>query len=169
MILHKEMIKKYIIASLSVLVFALSLLTLFPSSAHAATMTHGAVLGSLTDTGVKVWIRTDAAATFKVEYKLAAGAYPGTITSGLSLTSGTDFTGAIQLSGLTANTAYAYRVLVDDVVQAGTGSSGTFTTFPAVDSACHYTFTSIGDLSYALVSPLDFAFPDVTSTTNLLA
>ena len=63
--------------------------------AQAATLTHGALLGALSDTGVKVWIRTDSDAVFKVEYKLSAGSYPGTITSGLSLGSGTDYTGEI--------------------------------------------------------------------------
>ena len=135
---------------------------------QAATLTHGAVLGALSDSSVKVWIRTDSGGVFKVEYKLTTDSYPGTITSGVSLGSGTDYTGVIQLSGLTANTAYDYRVLVDDVVQAGNGSSGTFTTLPVSGGACHYVFSTVGDFSSTYVSPGDFSFADILNTATPL-
>ena len=135
---------------------------------QAATLTHGAVLGALSDSSVKVWIRTDSDGVFKVEYKLTTDSYPGIITSGVSLEGSTDYTGVIQLAGLTANTTYDYRVLVDDVVQAGNGSSGTFTTLPVSGGACHYVFSTVGDFSSTYVSPGDFSFADILNTATPL-
>ena len=116
-----------------------------PVSLLAATISHGAMLGAVSDTSVNVWVRASGDSTFKVEYKLTSGSYPGTITSGISLTSSTDHTGAISITGLTANTSYDYRVLLDDVVQGGATASGTFTTLKPSGSACSYRMAQAGD------------------------
>nr|MBP7831772.1 alkaline phosphatase D family protein [Candidatus Paceibacterota bacterium] len=115
---------------------------------QAASLSRGAVLGALTDTSVKVWVRTDAAGTFQIEYKTSGGSYPGTFSSITSTSSGDDYTNVVSLTGLTANTTYDYRVYVDSVLMVGTGSSGTFTTMKTSGSPCTYKFSLTGDLSY---------------------
>jgi phosphodiesterase/alkaline phosphatase D-like protein len=119
-----------------------------PIVTKAASLSRGAVLGSLTDTSVKVWARTDSAGTFKIEYKTSVGSYPGTYSSTATTSSGGDYTNVVTLSGLTANTAYDYRVYVDDVLASGTGASGSFTTMKTAGTACSYRFSLTGDLAY---------------------
>ncbi|HNQ32017.1 MAG TPA: alkaline phosphatase D family protein, partial [Candidatus Woesebacteria bacterium] len=123
-----------------------------PVSTHAATLSYGAVLGAPTDTSIKIWVRSDSASTYKVEYKLTGDAYPGTITSGVALSSGTDYTGTISITGLLPNTSYDYRVLIDDVVQSGNGSSGTFVTLKTSGTACSYVFSLSADIDTGAVS-----------------
>lgn len=115
---------------------------------QAASLSRGAVLGSLSDTSIKFWVRTDAAGTFQIEYKTSAGAYPGTFSSIASTSSGDDYTNVVSITGLTANTSYDYRVYVDGVLSGGTGSSGTFTTMKTSGVACNYKFSLTGDLSF---------------------
>ncbi len=135
-------------------IFTIIIIVLFfslvinPVKTFAASLSRGAVLGVLTDTSVKVWVRTDSAGTFKIEYKTSAGAYPGTFSSTVSTSSGNDFTNVTSLSGLSANTVYNYRVYVDDVLEVGTGSSGTFTTMKTAGTACTYKFSLTGDLQF---------------------
>jgi phosphodiesterase/alkaline phosphatase D-like protein len=148
-------------------VFLLSLVFVLPSSALAATLTHGAALGSPDDTSIKVWARADSAATLKVEYVLDGGSYPGTITSGTSLVSGNDYAGAVEITGLTADTTYDYRILLDDVAQVGTGASGSFTTLKQEGTACSFRVGLGGDFdvthetgTFPLLTNLQAATPD---------
>lgn len=133
-----------------------------PSLTNAAALSRGAVLGALTDTSVKVWARTDSAGTFKVEYKTSAGSYPGTFTSNVNTVSGNDFTNVVNITGLTADTAYDYRIYVDDVLSAVDGFSGSFTTMKTQGTACSYRFSLTGDIDY-LQAPFSL-FTTITSS-----
>ena len=80
-------------------------------------LTHGPVVGGVTDTEAKVFVRTDVAATVVLQYSTdplfatysASAGYPTVETS--------DFTTIIPLSGLSAETTYYLRVLVNGLVQ----------------------------------------------------
>lgn len=120
--------------------------------AGAATLSHGVVLGIPSATSIKFWARTDSAASVQVEYKLTSNSYPGTLTSSFNTTSGTDFTGTVTATGLTANTSYDYRVYVDSVLQVGNGSSGTFTTLKTAGTACSYDFAVTADFNATILN-----------------
>jgi phosphodiesterase/alkaline phosphatase D-like protein len=99
-------------------------------------LTHGGLLGAVTDTSIKIWARADQPATLKVQYKLPIQAWPGITSPGVSLMAAQDFTGVVMLTDLTPDTTYDYRLLLNDVVQPGSeapfrtlkleGASGTF-------------------------------------------
>ncbi|MBP7846008.1 MAG: alkaline phosphatase D family protein, partial [Candidatus Pacebacteria bacterium] len=140
---------------------------MLPSSALAASLTHGAALGSPTDTSMKVWARADGEATLKVEYVLDGGSFPGTITSGVSMLAGDDYTGVVEITGLTADATYDYRILLDDVVQVGTGGSGSFKTLKSQGAACSFRVGLGGDFdasyqtgTFPLLTTLKSKLPD---------
>ena len=140
---------KAVFASFQILVIAIAMTSITPLPvAEAASLSRGVVLGSLTDTSVKMWVRTDSAGTFQIEYKTSGASYPGTFSSTASTSSGDDYTNVVSITGLTANTTYDYRLYVDSVLAGGTGSSGTFTTMKSSGVACNYKFSLTGDLSY---------------------
>jgi hypothetical protein len=99
-------------------------------------LTHGPLITLATPTSGKIWIRASGAGNYKIGYKLFSDPWPGspctgteTCTAATPLGAGRDFTGIVALSGLTADTQYAYRVYINDVLQ--TGGEARFKTFLA--------------------------------------
>ncbi len=77
---------------------------------HAASpqnaIVHGPMLGSVTDTGARVWIRTAEAALFEV---IATTADEHHTASGATIAD-RDYTGTATLEGLSPDTTYSYQV-----------------------------------------------------------
>ena len=77
---------------------------------HAASpqnaIVHGPMLGAVTDTSARVWIRTAAEAPFEV---IATTADEHHTASGATTTA-SDFTGTATLEGLSPDTTYSYQV-----------------------------------------------------------
>lgn len=101
--------------------------------AHAPLkLTHGPILGAVTDTSIKIWVRANKAASFRVGRTKSGEAESLSAPFNLQKDPinggriGGDFTGAIELTGLQPATAYSYRVLLD----GATKHSGTFRTLP---------------------------------------
>ena len=108
-------------------------------------LTHGPVVGGVTDTEAKVFVRTDVAATVMLQYSSdplfgtysASDAYATTDTS--------DFTTTIPLSGLSAETTYYLRVLVNGLVQ-NAPPYPSFTSFAPPGTARNFNFVVLTDL-----------------------
>lgn len=115
---------------------AAALLTLaIAGSARAATFTKGPYLQALGPTGVTVKLELSEAQAAKVEVFAAGSDKP--VASGAS--DGSSYFQAVRLDGLTAGTAYEYRV-----TSASTEAvSGRFTTAPAGDPP--FRFLVYGD------------------------
>ncbi len=89
-------------------------------------LTHGPMLGHVTDQSIRIWGRTSDAGTFAVRY--------GTDPQRLNQTSAPaattvdhDMTGVAVLNDLQANTRYWYQVIVNDLPH---GLPGSFRTLP---------------------------------------
>lgn len=82
----------------------------------AAGIAHGPLLGGVTDSSIKVWVRTRVATDFQVLYgkTLPLGDSSSKVTG--TTTASTDLTGSVQLHGLTANTRYYYAVRIAGVL-----------------------------------------------------
>ena len=80
---------------------------------HAAspnnTILHGPMLGAVTDTSARVWIRTAVETPFEV----VATADGERHTASGATSPDRDFTGKATLQGLSPNTTYSYQVLVE--------------------------------------------------------
>jgi len=82
---------------------------------------HGPMIGSVTDSSAKFWVRTAKAASVRV---VAGGGKSEVAKTGPQ----DDFTAVLQVDGLDAATEYAYHVEIDGAA-AATGA-GKFRTFP---------------------------------------
>lgn len=107
-----------------------------------AALTHGPLLGSVSDTGVKVWARASRAGDLQVEIKPSSRAWPGRTVGTSRLQADADFTGVVTIDGLLPDTAYEYRALVD----GQTADGGTFRTLPASGQPGAFRFVLGGDL-----------------------
>src|SRR5262245_34625650 len=87
---------------------------------RAAVQTDGPLVGAVTDTSAKIFARTDARGTVRIEYSTDPGLASVTKSASKKTSSGSDFTAILALSGLTAETTYYYRVTVDGAPQQTT-------------------------------------------------
>jgi alkaline phosphatase D len=102
-------------------VFVLPLLGTRPA------LTHGPLLGAVTDTSIRIWARANRSARLEVEYR-PRGESAWRRSPSRLLTSTSDFTGVVELTGLSPATTYDYRLLLDGSVWPG--SQATFATLP---------------------------------------
>jgi phosphodiesterase/alkaline phosphatase D-like protein len=118
---------------------------LWVQTASTAVLTHSPMLGAVTDTTIKVWVRADSQVSASVQYQLSGGNWSQPLTSGsVSLVSQNDFTGVISITGLSASRLYDYRVLLNGVVQAG--STADFQTLPPKGSGARFSFVFGADI-----------------------
>jgi alkaline phosphatase D len=91
-------------------------------------LTVGPILGAISDIGVKVWLRTDREAAFRVRVWPKQGGSALPEVEGPPLVAANDFTASAQISGLAPAQHYGYVVLLraagsseDSAVEAATG------------------------------------------------
>lgn len=104
----------------------------------ASDLTHGPMLGGLTSSSVRVWVRTRRAMPFMVRHAESADFRNSKLTGG-----GTrldqDFTGHAELRGLKPNAKYYYQIEINRRpidTQVG-GRPNSFTTLPHADQFRH--------------------------------
>ena len=113
--------------------------------AKAATLSHGPMLGAVTDTSANIWIRSDAAASAVVQYQPAGGDWSQPVQSvAVNLVAGNDFTGTVSLTNLAARTAYDYRVILDGVIQ--TAGASILKTLPSKGAGSQFSFIFGADI-----------------------
>ncbi len=86
---------------------ALSLLLTTP--APAQILTHGPVVGGVTATEAKVFVRTDLAANVALRYSTDPDLVGAVDTPAVATATESDFTATIPLTGLSAETNYYLR------------------------------------------------------------
>jgi len=114
------------------------------------------MLGAVTDTSIRVWIRTSSAATVLVQYQpIGAGWGSPSETAAHVMASGDDFTNIFSVTGLAPDTVYDYRPKVDGTPD--TGNASTFRTLPPAGVAAAFNFVVGADThasSSSSVSPI---------------
>lgn len=104
----------------------------------AATLTHGPSVAEVEADHATVWARADGPGEMQVRVTTRRRVWKGEVT----VTAETDFTGAVRLDGLRADSDYAVTVMVD----GDSPRSATFRTPPAVDVFAPVTLAWGGDL-----------------------
>lgn len=111
--------------------------------ATKACLTHGPMVGAMTDSSAKIWFRVEPQANIQVEYAPDLEFDEGLKRSEIISTSAdNDYTGTVTLTGLTANTTYHYRILVEGEDQTPTPQPQ-FKTFPKSSPARHNITTTV--------------------------
>ena len=118
----------------------------FSGFAIVPRVTSGPILGAVTDSSVRVWIRADRPVTFAVEYAINGTSWPGTTSPPIAISGTTDMTGAVLLSGLAPSTTYQYRPVLNGQPQAGL--QGSFRTLPAAGQPGTFTFAFGADTRF---------------------
>ncbi|MFQ5864385.1 MAG: sulfatase-like hydrolase/transferase [bacterium] len=112
------------------------------------SLTHGPMVGAVTDSSAKVWFRVKPEAEVRVlfaadpEFDEEPRSTPAVTT-----TAENDYTGTITLTGLVENTTYYYRILIDNADHTPTPQPQ-FKTFPA-----HASSVRVGILTDIKTSP----------------
>lgn len=99
---------------------------------HPVRLVHGPMLGAMTDTSIRVWVRTpdEADVTVRVFRAAELNEPVAPVASGSTRTTQRmDYTGVVEVSGLQPSTKYRYDVLTDNKSLLGV-SRPEFETFP---------------------------------------
>ena len=91
-------------------------------------ITHGPILGRLTDTSVGVWARTGHPGKFAVRYGLAPGALEQE-SNAVNTALASDCTAWLEIRNLKPNTKYYYKLVLPGITDL-TARSGSFRTLP---------------------------------------
>jgi alkaline phosphatase D len=97
------------------------------SPADGPAVTHGVVVGDVTDSSAVLWARTDRGAELQVTLQGGRHDKPAAVT----VTAADDYAGQVLLHGLAAGREYRYRVRFD----RGPVVTGSFRTAPDADDA----------------------------------
>jgi len=112
--------------------------------AHSAVLTHGPVVGGVTASEAKVFLRTDQVASVKVEYSTSPNLLNSLVTNAFQTSSAKDFTIIIPLTELSPQTTYYLNVYVNKVPQFSF-SYPSFKTFPATIDPQPFKFIILTD------------------------
>jgi alkaline phosphatase D len=113
------------------------------SAADGPRVTHGVVVGDVTDTSAVLWARADRAATLDVAVTGSAHARIDPV----AVEAGHDFTGHVLLTGLRPATRYHYRVSFTAGGAHGDAVEGAFSTAPPDSTAAPVRLAFGGDVS----------------------
>ncbi len=118
---------------------------LLATTLPAQIMTHGPVVGGVTATEAKVFVRTDQVANVALRYSTDPGLL-GFVDTGAMVTAATsDFTATIPLTALLPETTYYLNVLVNGVPQFAAQPFPFFATFPPAGTARDFQFVVLAD------------------------
>ncbi|TVR79026.1 MAG: T9SS C-terminal target domain-containing protein [Chitinophagaceae bacterium] len=115
----------------------LAIASLFISSVlFAQTITHGPIIGGVTDNSARILIRTVVPFSYQLQISPTTNFSQATIYYGQTSTSDYNFS-IKDVSGLQSNTRYYYRVVIGGSVVAGPDY---FYTFPCVGESIDFAF-----------------------------
>ncbi len=138
-----------------VLCLACCAVLLLASMASAGILAPGPYVSCVTDNSVVVsWITDSSTSTNKVDYG-PTNSYGNTATAYQTVSAtedtGTYYVHSAQLTGLSADTTYRYRVVSDSFVDDNGGAGWPVTTFPAPGTQ-NFSFVVYGDNRYGYVN-----------------
>jgi alkaline phosphatase D len=107
-------------------------------------LTHGPVVGGVTDSTANVFVRTDQAATVEIHYGTDPNLSTYSTSQAFSTDLASDFAKIVPLAGLMAETTYYLDVAVNAVPQMA-APYPSFTTFPPSGSARNFSFIVLTD------------------------
>ncbi|MHC4517719.1 MAG: DUF7800 domain-containing protein, partial [Planctomycetota bacterium] len=104
------------------------------SSAQAAALTHGPMVGHTTESTSRIWVRADGACRAQVE---ATDASTGQVVASESIRLGepNNYCGSVEVKGLAPRTTYSYRVLLNGQEQVQVARQA-FRTYPKPGARC---------------------------------
>ncbi len=134
-------------------------------AASAKWLALGPLLGHVSETDARIWIKASGPARASLRVSQAADLSQARKISGPRLASDTEFAGVITVPGLSPATRYYYRVELDGVpVELPPYTS--FTTAPATGSHQHLRFAFVSCSGYEPYDPAP-GWADLGTRTNI--
>ncbi|MBD3219974.1 hypothetical protein GF314_01920 [bacterium] len=132
----------------------LLLAVLLAGTTLAVEVTHGPVIGGVTDEQARFVVRTDTEATVTVELSTDAGDFSAAIVSTtLETDAGSDYFGTLDVVGLAPATPYFFRVIVDAVPGE---VQGPFETYPVPGTTPGSFSFGFGSCQQAITDDISF-------------
>lgn len=116
-------------------------------AAHNGGVVHGPLVGSVTDSGAAIWVRTGTERDVAVRYRVDSGAGEWRTSAAVRSAADADYTALVRLDGLAPTTSYAYEILLDGAPAADLDRL-TFRTFPAAGSPASFRIAFGGGAGY---------------------
>lgn len=117
------------------------------SCLSAQVMTHGPVVGGVTDTTAQIFMRTDQAASVSIRWSTDPTFATSQVSASFTTSVTNDFTKTIGLSNLPASTTIYLNPQVNGVGQISGAPYPSFTTFPAPGSSKTFNFVVLTDFA----------------------
>ena len=105
--------------------------------AVAQLLTHGVVVGGVTDRIARFWLRSGAPAEIAVEVSTGSDFGSSLLSSSMSASAESNFAGVVEIVGLAPGTRYYHRAVVNG---ARDNRVGSFSTFPEPGTPATFTF-----------------------------
>ena len=110
-------------------------------------LTHGPVVGGVTASKAKVFVRTDQEASVLLRYGIDPNLDTYLVSDTFQTSSLSDFTKIIPLGSLTAETTYYMNVVVNGVPQSASPPYSSFTTFAPRGTSRTFNFIVLTDFA----------------------
>ena len=104
---------------------------------YGSPLVHGPLLGSVTDTEARFWVRTQEISEVYVVVEAMDDSQRRITSPVVSTDPATDFTAIARISGLSPNNGYAYQIYIDS---NPVGEIYTFSTFPEQGKPAKFEF-----------------------------
>jgi phosphodiesterase/alkaline phosphatase D-like protein len=114
-------------------------IALFSILSFSQEVTHGPIIGGVTDTSCRVFIRTSEATSFGVEFSTQSNFSSGVLSFAGATNAAKDTIAIVAVTGLTPDTRYYVRTVINSNLS---GAVASFETFPAASSATHQVFVA---------------------------
>jgi len=114
---------------------------------HPVDLVHGPMLGAMTDTSVKVWVRCASEIPVQVMASASADMSGAVKSPVVKAQASRDFTATAELTGLKADTMYHYQLLLDGK-PVKIDPAPTFRTFPTKGSKAKFQVVFGGGAGY---------------------
>jgi alkaline phosphatase D len=138
-------------------------LVMTASLALGQTLTHGPVVGGVTDSSANVFLRASQQTTVALRYGTDPNLTSYEVSGSFTTSSTSDFTKIIALTSLTPEQTYYLNPLVNGVPQRTAPPYPTFQTFPAGGSVRTFKFIVLAD--FATVKNLTKTTPTFASAS----
>ena len=133
----------------------------FVPYADSAILTHGPVVGGVTASQAKVFLRTDQEVSVKIEYGTNSDLSNSLMTTIFHTSTATNFTTIIPLTTLNPQTTYYLNIHVDGVPQFSSDYPS-FKTFPATTGPQPFKFIILTDFT----SQREIIFPTFINASH---
>jgi len=123
-------------------------LEIWEKQVEANKLVHGPMLGAMTDSSAKVWVRTATETTVRVAASTSSDFSDAILSKPVLSRSDRDFTAQVQLIGLEPSTRYHYQVLLGPHQNIAKGSRHSFRTYPAEQQPATFSIAFGGCAGY---------------------